>query len=117
MIPQNCVQIMKNDHDQFKVAGVYVLENVLNGKIYVGSSKNIARRIYEHFKDLKGGRHHSIHLQRAWNLYGETSFKTWCLEMVELDYTNFVPKRILEDHVWTKQQLSDTWVSSAEPVI
>lgn len=54
--------------------GVYEIVNTVNGKRYVGSSKNIEKREKEHFNDLRRGRHHAIALQRAWNKYGENNF-------------------------------------------
>lgn len=54
--------------------GVYQIKNLTNGKVYVGSSKNIAKRFYEHKRTLQKNQHHSLKLQRAWNLYGEDAF-------------------------------------------
>lgn len=54
--------------------GVYEIVNTVNGKRYVGSSKNIEKREKEHFNDLRRGKHHAIALQRAWDKYGEESF-------------------------------------------
>ena len=55
--------------------GIYKIVNILNNKFYIGSSKNIESRWKQHKRDLKRGGHHSIHLQRAWNMYGENNFK------------------------------------------
>lgn len=55
--------------------GIYRIVNIKNGKFYLGSSKNIKKRWYQHKSHLRGNTHHSIHLQRAWNKYGEESFK------------------------------------------
>lgn len=54
--------------------GVYEIVNTVNGKRYVGSSVNIEQRWSAHKSNLRRGRHHSIHLQRAWDKYGEHSF-------------------------------------------
>ena len=54
---------------------VYAIRNIIDGKMYIGSSVNIDRRKREHFNALKRGQHHSIHLQRAWDRYGKNSFK------------------------------------------
>ena len=46
-----------------------------NNKSYVGSSdRTCRRRRNEHWCRLRQGKHHSFHLQRAWNKYGEQSF-------------------------------------------
>lgn len=49
------------------ICGIYKITNKLNGKAYVGSSKDIHKRWDKHKKDLKGKRHHNAKLQRAWN--------------------------------------------------
>jgi group I intron endonuclease len=54
--------------------GIYKISNTINGKYYIGSSKNIHRRIKRHFYELKRGIHHSTHLQNAYNKYGKESF-------------------------------------------
>ena len=46
----------------------------MNGKIYVGSSKEIESRWQRHIVDLRTGKHHNIKLQRAFCKYGESAF-------------------------------------------
>lgn len=38
---------------QFKFAGIYKLENIINHHIYIGQAKNIGQRIAEHIHDFK----------------------------------------------------------------
>lgn len=54
--------------------GVYEIVNTVNGKRYVGSSVDIEARWSAHRHRLRSGRHHSKHLQRAWNKHGESAF-------------------------------------------
>lgn len=56
------------------VSGIYSITNTQNNKLYIGSSKNIEQRWRQHKNMLKGDRHHSAHLQNAWNKYGEDNF-------------------------------------------
>lgn len=58
-----------------KTPGIYRIVNKLNGKSYVGSAVNITRRWGEHRSMLRHNKHHSPHLQNAWNKYGEESFE------------------------------------------
>ena len=55
-------------------SGVYLIKNIANNKVYVGSSINVDKRWKDHKWYLKEGKHHSCHLQSAWDKYGEQSF-------------------------------------------
>ena len=62
--------------------GVYKITNLVDGKFYIGSSKNIEGRWCTHRKELNTGCHNNQHLQNAWNKYGEKSFKFEVIEEV-----------------------------------
>lgn len=55
--------------------GVYMIRLLTDKRMYVGSSKNIRKRIQNHKSALKRGTHHSIHLQRAWDKHGADMFE------------------------------------------
>jgi group I intron endonuclease len=57
-----------------KTSGIYKIENIINGKIYIGRSKNIEKRWFEHKRELKHNSHHSRKLQNAVNKYGIENF-------------------------------------------
>ncbi len=57
-----------------EVAYIYAIENVQNGKMYIGSTKNYTSRWHTHKSTLRKGKHHSFILQKAWNKYGEDKF-------------------------------------------
>lgn len=59
---------------------VYAIENLENGKVYIGSSIVYQARQRWHRWALKNGRHPNEHLQRAWNFYGESTFIFTVLE-------------------------------------
>lgn len=63
--------------------GVYKIENLINNKIYIGSSENVERRFTDHKYLLRKNIHHSVLLQRSWNKYGEDIFKFEAIEECE----------------------------------
>ena len=54
---------------------IYSITNKVNGKKYIGKTKNVVKREFDHFNDLKRQQHHSIKLQRAYNKYGKENFQ------------------------------------------
>ena len=66
---------MKNDNE---LCCVYQIRNTLDGKKYIGSTKDLNTRYAEsadgYIKDLNRNGHHNKPLQRAWNKYGQDSF-------------------------------------------
>lgn len=60
--------------------GIYRIKNLVNGKCYYGSSKEIEKRLSRHKRELKNNIHINRILQRAWNKYGENNFS---FEIVE----------------------------------
>lgn len=61
-------------------SGIYEIVNLVNGKRYVGSALNLRQRWQGHRSRLRQQKHHSAHLQAAWNKYGEDSFDFRVLE-------------------------------------
>lgn len=66
-------------------AYIYSITNLVNGKIYIGSCKSTGIRKSNHFWALKAGRHHSAHLQRAYDKYGKDNFIFKVIEECELE--------------------------------
>ena len=67
-----------------KVVGIYCIKNVVTGKMYIGSSINIAGRWKQHRYQLNTNRHENHYLQHSWNKHGEGSFEFSILEVVDL---------------------------------
>jgi len=82
---------------------IYKIINLENQKFYVGSTNNIKVRFRQHRKLLRGNRHHSKHLQAAWNKYGEDKFVFVVVEEVEhKDALKAIEERYLLEHVGKK---------------
>lgn len=60
--------------------GVYLITCTVNKRRYIGSSCTIQVRWKQHAADLRGQRHHNIHLQRAWDKHGADAFDFGVLE-------------------------------------
>lgn len=64
-------------------SGIYKIEHIASGRVYVGSAVQLNLRWNNHRHYLRMGAHHSHYLQRAWNKYGEDAFSFSVLEYVD----------------------------------
>ena len=91
-----------------KISGIYKIINKVNGKYYIGSSKNMCGtsdsigRWKEHLQGLKHNRHFNKHLQRAWNKYGESSFIFTIIDRVGVDKLLGVEQKYLDEAIKTQ---------------
>lgn len=63
--------------------GIYQIRNILDSKVYIGSSINIERRFEEHKTQLKYNKHKNKYLQNAWNKYKQENFSFLIIEIVD----------------------------------
>lgn len=66
-------------------SGIYQIKNLINNKIYIGSSKSMMKRKRSHLDTLRRNIHHSRKLQLSWNKYGENNFEFSVLEYCDVD--------------------------------
>jgi len=71
--------------DNNVLSGVYCIRNIVNNKVYIGSSVNIDNRKKQHFNKLKKGTHLNKHLQSAFLIYGAELFEFDIVEIVNLN--------------------------------
>lgn len=84
--------------------GVYRIRNMIDGKVYIGSStRSFRKRWAEHRNHLRLGKHHSVRLQRAWNKHSEESF---IFEIVE---------RCAPQFCIAQEQVFLTWLRPTDP--
>jgi len=62
-----------------KVPGIYAIIHNETKKLYIGSSINLAKRIFEHVKNIRSS---NLHLQRAIEKYGLKNFSVYVLELL-----------------------------------
>lgn len=63
-------------------AVIYGIRTRHNNKVYVGSSKDYAKRVNTHLNALKRNKHHNIWLQRVYNKYGINNFYFFIIESI-----------------------------------
>lgn len=66
-------------------SGIYLIENKINNKKYIGSAKNIKNRWVSHKTALNHNYHTNSYLQHAWNKYKPNNFEFSVIEYVELE--------------------------------
>jgi len=83
-------------------SGIYKITNTITGKVYIGSSKNIAGRWKTHLQMLRSKSHHAVRLQTSWNRYG---FKNHAFRVIEFCSLKSILKR--EQHYLDRYKAYD----------
>lgn len=83
--------------------GIYKIENIINNKVYIGSSIDIEKRFYKHLWMLRKGVHDNNYLQNSFNEHGEENFKfsiiESCSEDMLIEMENFFLNLLNSSHV------------------
>jgi group I intron endonuclease len=85
-----------------KISGIYRIVCVKNGRFYIGSSVNISKRWWTHKRQLSSGTHSNVFMQRAWNKYGESSFRIEVLKSVPEKELLLVEQQYLTNNIGSK---------------
>ena len=79
--------------------GVYMIKNKTTPeRFYIGSSVDLANRFSGHKNDLSKNKHHSPHLQNAWNKYGPDNFEFVVLEHCEKEHQFDIENKYLHKY-------------------
>ncbi|WP_238528293.1 GIY-YIG nuclease family protein, partial [Acetonema longum] len=111
------VGIMSDRHKELKLAykqnppamGVFQIKNNINGKIFIGSSQNVAGKLNSQRFQLKGNGHVNKALQQDWNDYGSGSFAFDILETLKTE--EFDP----QDWPEALALLEEKWLDILQP--
>lgn len=77
--------------------GIYMIQNKVNNKMYIGQAVDIERRWNDHIWNLNNKRNENRHFINAWYKYGEENFKfTILLECKESDLNMYEEYYIFE---------------------
>src|ERR1700761_7264227 len=69
--------------DILKKGGIYKITNLVNGKMYIGSTAVLGERYEQHADKLNGKTHANKHLQSSFNKYGKDNFKWEIIVVIE----------------------------------
>lgn len=74
-------------------AGVYMIQNLTNGKMYIGQSTNITKRLANHANQLHSGKHIIRELQSDYNSGNQFTYKV--LFKVDTDSRDYMRKLLI----------------------
>ena len=70
--------------DNMNKKGVYQIKNLINNKVYIGSTtRSFKLRLKEHIVSLSKNKHKNQYLQNAWNKYSQDYFEFTILEVCD----------------------------------
>ena len=78
-------------------SGIYKIVNIINGKFYIGSTKNIKERCAKHFSRLKNNSHHSVKFQNDYDIYGRDAFVCEVIEEIPYELLHHITDRITNE--------------------
>ena len=102
-------EVIKKYKQTVQPMGIYQIRNKRNGKVYIGSTKNLSGKINSHKFQLKNGLHSNQEMQKDFKEIGEEGFS---FEI--LDY--LLPKDDLNyDYTEDLQILEEMWIEKLQP--
>ncbi len=101
---------LKWEYKERKIrAGIFAVRNLVNGKAFLGSSKNLEGPLNRHRFMLSIGGHPVTALQEDWKTFGPESFAFEILEEVVVRDDTFMD---LDDELTL---LEEIWIEKLEP--
>lgn len=78
------MEYIGNKEDWYK-SGIYQISNIIDDRVYIGSTRNLRDRFRHHKRQLIKGSNPSILLQRFCSKYGIDTLKFTVIEIIEED--------------------------------
>lgn len=105
----NKKELIKQYKQTIQPMGVYQIKNKRNGKLYIGSTKNLLGKINSHKFQLKNGLHPNREMQKEFKEIGEEGFSFDILDRLE-------PKEDLNyDYSEELKTLEAMWIEKLQP--
>lgn len=79
-------------------SGIYKIQNLLNGKLYIGSSLNVKRRLTLHKCNLRKNKHVNLALQNAFKKYGQDAFSFEKILVCSKEYLLMYEQLIIDSY-------------------
>jgi hypothetical protein len=92
-----------------KQAGIFMVKNTVNGKLFLGSSRNLDGPLNRHRFSLATGGHPAVEMQKDWNTYGPDCFVFEILEEVVVRDDVYVD---IDDELTI---LEEIWIEKLQP--
>lgn len=92
--------------DKFK-SGIYVIQNNVNQKKYVGKAVDIYKRIKQHVTQLNTkSKDENRHLINSWHKYGRDSFSYYVIEYIYEENKEDLDKKLADRELYWIQKLN-----------
>jgi group I intron endonuclease len=98
-------------------SGIYQIRNTENNKKYIGQTKDLEKRKKQHLYNLEHNKHSNIHLQNAFNIYGENSFIFEILKTCEPFLLTFYEQNFVNENFDYLYNIRKECVKSSKGVI
>jgi len=79
-------------------SGIYLIRNLINGKVYIGQTINIKQRIRQHINKFKRGKHYNSYFQASMDKYGMHNFELLVLELCERENLSNLESKYIKQY-------------------
>lgn len=90
--------MLKKEHVEKGVSGIYKITNHASSKCYVGQSRDIYARWRDHLNRLRKGKHNNDYLQKSWNAHIESDFSFIVLEMCDISILDDLEEKYIKKY-------------------